>query len=1379
MLIFLSGFQNRFRHWAEQGHGIGWIFFLVLFLSTAFQAPAQGACTLKYPTHTTINTATPTFEWGTQCGETNYLFILQYANSGVSVVSPIRVNSSQDTIQLTLNVPLQNAKYHWAVWMYNRQSYVGNMTGVFTVTAPRDFYEDKDNDGYGDPAVHTQAAGQPSGYVANAGDCDDTNPFIHPNMDEICGDGIDQDCSGADQLCAADNDGDGWRSDAGDCNDNDPSIHPFAPEVCGDGVDQDCDGQDRHCQDLVCVNLSEAPLETYYQAAPANIMFVLDNSGSMDFSFMTSGPSGAFKGYYYLYQIPNQVYGSNASLPDSEKKYWKTRWHGYNQIYYNPAIDYSPWPATGKYDSLTAFKDADAIYPQEVFVHPILDKTVVNLDHTYVTQGYAGKDIPYAHYFVRHGSDVYLVVLERTRFRYYKLNDPNQEDSKAAGYTEVTGSAVPSITNRSITEERWNFANWFCFHRNRYLVAAGALAKVINQMKGVHIGIYTINPSDPHYTDNYIVQPVVPVRIKGQDQSDTLINKLYELKIRVMGTPLREGLKAVGQYFDDTDNIIVPGLGPSPFASEQEGGACQQTFAVMVTDGHWGNYTHLNIGNQDGDAWANTLADTAMYFYKRDLSSLPNKLRPTKKDPMTSQHMVSYGVAFGVKGSIDPSLYPDCPEACSSIFPLCNACPSNWPRPDGNDGSKIDDLYHATLNGHGAIWSAKNPTELAAALNALVQDIDNRKGSAASLAANGNAVSSQLSLFQPSYDVFQWSGDLKAYPVNSVTGAVGQTPTWSASDKLNQAVAIPGWWSNGLGRKVFTNVGNGGVAFNTNYSSQIGLPASLIEYLRGDRSKEGKGAGQYRVRDGVLGDIVHSEPVPANGVVLVGGNDGMLHAFDEKTGHERFAYIPEFVTPNFHDLASQSYVHRFFVDGTPYVKNLDANTTVLVGGLGRGGKGVYCLDISPSKINPPSEFIAANTMFKWIYPTTDDPDMGYSFSRPYIVNSTAGWVAVFGNGYDSENAKACLYVVRLSDGILLRKIETGYGNAGQECNGLSTSTPIDPDNDGLVDYVYAGDLRGNLWKFDLRATNPAYWDVAYADNSGIPQPLFRAVNANGFAQPITHKPDVMMHCDRSRYGYLVLFGTGRYLGEEDFTDTSIQTLYGIWDWAEYWEKKGKNKGERFTKNKYLGQYEPSGNGERLFSNLKSETSLPDGARRVGLLSQHQVHTDDPAVRVLTDETIHWYERKQDAAGSHVGWYFDLPVGRERIFRDISIRGNVAIVVTSIPSSNICEVGGTSYLMEVNACNGGRTDQTRFDYSNDQVIDEQDKVYVDDPTQPGVRIRVAPSGLRFDSLITYPLIVMLEQNVRERKYISASNGTILTLDETPEQTGVYSWRELTK
>ena len=1345
--------------------------------------PARAAwalCEITSPNGVTLTTSSPTFSMATStCGETAYEIVI-YNNNGVNAVSPIAVTCLGASCIVTPSISLPNGNYTWNVRRVNRGGYLESSNVPFTIAAPQTWYQDNDSDGYGNPNVSVTQVAEPLNYVLDNSDCDDTESTVHPGASEVCGDGTDQDCNGSDLVCTADNDGDGWTNTAGDCDDTDADIHPNAIDMCEDGVDQDCEAGDRVCDLPVCLNIDNTPLESQVPAAPPNIMILLDNSGSMDWTVLTTETNGAFLGFYELYNISDNSWTTH-HLSNWAKDHWKSRWHGYNRIYYNPSVTYTPWPATQTYSDLEAFTDPDDAEPSTVRSHPVVGSATVDINDSYYsytnTHG-DSFDLPYAHYFVQHDNTMYLVTMTGGQLRYYEFDDSAQTLLFNVDLTEVTGSDIPPVTSRTYLQERQNFANWFSFYRRRSFTAVSGLSRLIQQMSGVNMGIFTTTRSKD--VNRAIIQRVVPIRVDGADDSEILLNRLYQLKVHTYNTYLRRGLKRMGRYFDDTDGSKVSGLGESPYASLENGGACQQAIVIMVADGHWNGDANPNVGDQDEDGWENTLADVAMYYYERDLSDLPDQLIPKSNNPRQSQHLVTYGVAFGIKGNIDPDLYPDCPGDCTTLIPNCDACPSSWPQPTLSTGSRIDDFYHATVNGRGKLYGASDPEELALALGRLLQDINDGGVSGSSLGVNSTQLSTSTVVYQPIYYVESWTGDVKAFPINETTGRVSQVASWSAAEKLNESMDVPDWWSSGVGRKIFTNNGNTGIEFNTANSSTIGLSTRMIEYIRGDDSREGSGATNYRERESTLGDIVYAAPVVKNGLVFVGANDGMLHAFDAATGVERFAYVPSFVVSNLPDLALRDYEHRYYVNATPYVADIDDDTTYLVGGLGKGGRGVYCLDISTAHVNPTSE-TQAKAMFNWIYPTVEDNDMGYTFSVPYIVDSNAGKVVIFGNGYDSKKGQACLYVLRASDGTLLKKIETQVGNTSDQCNGLSTPALIDSDLDGNVDYAYAGDLQGNMWKFDLTDSDPDEWKVYFEDSSNTPKPLFQALSEDGEVQPITHKPDVVPQCDIRRKGVMVIFGTGRLVGLDDFTNTDVQTIYGIWDWSEDWAANGDTAQERETKDKYLGTFEETANGKRLLSNLKNKVGFTTKARAVTLLEQTNISTSNTDIRVLTDNPIAWYDSDEPSGISqyHVGWYFDLPKDGERVIRDLRVRDNRAVVVTSIPSSSVCESGGISFLMEMNACTGGRTLSPALDYNGDNLIDEDDKVSIRISTPGGgtADINVAPTGIKFVGLINAPVILTMEEGVLERKFFSNSSGTITTIDEKAERTGIYSWREL--
>ncbi len=1014
------------------------------------------------------------------------------------------------------------------------------------------------------------------------------------------------------------------------------------------------------------------------------------------------------------------------------------------------------------------------------------------------------REIHRAHYYLQKNGSTYLVELDGG-IHIFPFSDDNGNDRLDYGEIAPRGAHLSQAdalalgvwplnadgTLRTYQEERQNFVNWYSYYRRRILTAKAAVSQVIANMHDVNIGLHTIHER--------IAQAVIPVD-KSDDLSDTtqgkgrLLNMLYNAGstnpryIASGGTPLRLGLKRVGQYFDATDTA-TGGIGASPYVNFDDGGACQQSFAIVMTDGYWNGATP-SVGNNDSDGFSNTLADVAALYYNKDLSSLADLVPTHGLDQNRQQHMVSFGVSFGVVGTL-PADY------CSTSQP--EDCV--WDKdPAVNDRYKIDDLLHASRNGRGDFLSAGNPELLVEALNAIKQKIEARIGTGASVAISSQELQTGTVLFQGLYDANNWTGDIKAFELVSqeeaeadpslTVGTLKPSPKWSAETKLNNRN-----WDT---RQIITWNGANGVPFRKDalsldtallphLNSNADTAGKMVDYLRGATLNEQPDGLGFRSRGGKLGDIVHSAPLKNGDTLYVGANDGMLHAFDVATGEEVFAYVPRLVFQNLKKLAvpNPNYAHTYFVDNSPYAGKV-GDRTYLVGGLGKGGKGYFCLDITATA----NAETNANGIVKWEYPNptgTPDPDnvydpsdpvfadpdwadLGYSFSRAFIFNSNAGGpFVIFGNGYDSYNKKAVLFILNAHTGQVLAKIDTGAGGWGpdgikdtadDQCNGLSTPVLIDHNLDGKVDYAYAGDLLGNLWKFDLTANSANLWKVAYG-TAGDPQPLFVAKNREGHRQPITTQPDVMSHCRFNRLGYLVIFGTGRYLGDEDFTDNSVQSLYGIWDWALAWEASGVD-----SAGKYFGEFTPG----RQLSNL---AALGINAT---LLEQTQIYYGSffgENYGILSDNDISWYMPSSDT-GNHVGWFFDLPATGERTVRDVIIRDNIAIVVSSIPSSSPCSSGGYSYLTEINACSGGRTISAQFDANNDGVIDSRDLVDIGSSAKSQ---KSSLSRKEVQGMPHAPAVAEIPGTDIEVKYFSNSDGSVIPIKEKKIQLGMSSWREL--
>jgi type IV pilus assembly protein PilY1 len=402
----------------------------------------------------------------------------------------------------------------------------------------------------------------------------------------------------------------------------------------------------------------------------------------------------------------------------------------------------------------------------------------------------------------------------------------------------------------------------------------------------------------------------------------------------------------------------------------------------------------------------------------------------------------------------------------------------------------------------------------------------------------------------------------------------------------------------------------------------------------------------------------------------------MLHGIDDSTGQELMAYVPggvysQAASRGLHYLTDPNYLHQYYVDLTPSLSDvflpggggLGGNwTTVLIGGLRSGGRGYFALDVTD-----PSTFSEANAadIVLWEFTSDDDADLGYTFSQPFIGLANDGnWVAIFGNGYnDTGSGEAQLFIVDIAKGIDgtwdagdYRKITTGVGTA-LDRNGLATPALADLDGNGTIDRVYAGDLQGNMWAFDLSSANPAQWASAYKSGS-TPAPLFTTQSG----EPITAKPMMASHPTQPDSGspsnapnIMVYFGSGQYLVDADKSTTSTQSFYGVWD-------KGDNT---------------------LIS-----TDLVE-----------QTFDGNFSGRVLTRNPV-------DYSLDH-GWYFDLDISGERSVTSPVVWDDTVFFNTFVPQSDPCGSGGFGYKFAVDMVTGGSPLEPVIDSNNDGVIDDND------------------------------------------------------------------------
>ena len=275
------------------------------------------------------------------------------------------------------------------------------------------------------------------------------------------------------------------------------------------------------------------------------------------------------------------------------------------------------------------------------------------------------------------------------------------------------------------------------------------------------------------------------------------------------------------------------------------------------------------------------------------------------------------------------------------------------------------------------------------------------------------------------------------------------------------------------------------------------------------------------------------------GLVFVGANDGFLHAFDAACGVERFAWAPHAVLRELGSFSRKNYRTRFLMDGPLLESDAFLNgawTNVLVGSTGAGPAALFALNVTDTRAN--DDGLGARSVM-WELDAASDTDLGHVLQAPEVgVLADGRWVVVTGNGYESRSKRAKLLVVELATGKVLARLDTKAGG-DQQPNGLGGVRLI-RDGNRVITGAFAGDLHGNLWKFDLTSTREGEWKVSYGG-----QPMFRTDRK----RPIVVPPTLVTH---PLGGQMVLVGTGKLFEVGDNRrpkqdDVPVESIYGLWD----------------------------------------------------------------------------------------------------------------------------------------------------------------------------------------------------------------------------------------
>ncbi|WP_296217644.1 pilus assembly protein [Pseudomonas sp. UBA2684] len=1050
---------------------------------------------------------------------------------------------------------------------------------------------------------------------------------------------------------------------------------------------------------------ANAPLNLGGQVEP-NILFLLDDSGSMRWGYMPD----ELDSQWSLSGCSTQDYAGVATVacPEGNNRFLLSSVA--NKIYYNPDIVYQP-----------PLKSDGTRFPAATYTSAYIDGyaqsgTSINLSDNY-------RGIMDDYFIGWNGGRRGLVIGTGGSpggARYYAF-------SASCGSNDIYKNSCYSVVNIGTNAtNRQNFSNWFSYYRTRMLVAkSGASQGFFAQGNSIRVGYGTINRGVNTVDGENTGAVTRGVRVFENTGRTGFYDWLKSVQADG-STPLRRALDYAGQYYSRTD-----ARGPWSSTPGSTGGtdySCRQSYTILTTDGYWNegdsfeavnSARRANVDNSNGptisgpdgksfqyiprspfnDSRGNTLADVAMYYWNRDLhSTLANRVPDSPANSAFWQHMVTFGVGLGVSGSVSQATAEAAVNSGATV---------TWPTPFGSNPGKIDDLLHASINSRGEFFNAQNPQQFADALSSTLTSIAGRVGSNTAAVPSARRIDSESLVYEATYSSTDWTGQLTAKrPVTTSNGLVFNN-VWEAGNLLPPAT-----------RKLFTHTGatgvDAGIPLTWAALGTAGLQANfdntqaLFNYLIGTRTGE-QPAGSYRARNSLLGDIVNSSIVIANkqnlgfqGItgesapdyqtfvsakaaktptVFAGSNDGFLHAFNANSGREQFAFMPRAVLPTVKQLADPKYVHKYYVDGKLHLGDaiLDGNwRTLLLGGLGAGGKSVFALDVTSA-----AGFDEDDVLWE----VTGDVDLGYTYSEPIIGRLKDGkWVAIFGNGYGTYSGGGALDSV-----LFIVDLETGTVNkvrAGAATGGLSTPSFVYAnDGDGIyVDEIYAGDLGGNLWKFEMSNSGSSADDFKVAfGNASNPAPLYKAVDGSGKAQPITVKPEIAKHPDGSDNGNVIYFGTGSYMTAADGIApalTDVQTIYGIWD-----------NDITFTGRSSLDAR------EIIYEGTFGTGDTQRGVRVV------DAPEDDGA------EGINWDTKK--------GWYMDLisPLSSkgaqgERVIFSPTILLNRLVVETAIPSTDPCTGGGSGWTMVLDTATGGRLNYVLFDMNQDGKFDEADNVMVD-------------------------------------------------------------------
>ena len=605
-----------------------------------------------------------------------------------------------------------------------------------------------------------------------------------------------------------------------------------------------------------------------------------------------------------------------------------------------------------------------------------------------------------------------------------------------------------------------------------------------------------------------------------------------------------------------------------------------------------------------------TLADVAAYYYRTDLRS--SELGNCRSEPEVCannvpsgpgnagprhQHMITHTLGLGASGTL--RYQENYLNAAEGDFRKIIDGKLSWPDPIFFTGpERIDDLWHAAVNGGGRYFSATNPQSLARALSSTMAEIRATTGAAAAAATSSQepAEGDNL-LFGSSYRSIYWDGELEARRINLSDASISTTPDWSAARLLDRKVG-----KSSDTRKIYVRLSPGASELKNfewprldpaEREYFIGLcnsPArlsqcaslseddklrltgeSLVNYLRGQSAHENHPDNTlkfFRRREHVLGAPINAPPLyvgrPAfryadenygafrdveavnrQTMVYLAANDGMLHAFSANNGEEAWAFIPPAVLPELWRSADLNFDQKFsyLLDGAPVAADVcpkvsqsfcSAKEWRTILVTGLGLAGRAYFALD---VTDP-----LNPKFLCEFNAANNDNLGYAVGKPIVTKRRDGtWIVALASGYNNINpgdGKGRLYVLNAYTGHLLETISTDEGATNTPSGLAHLNAWVDNALDNTALRFYGGDLMGNLWRFDIDGLLPPEGKEAVR--------LARFVRDTK-VQPVTTRVELSEIRSGNMTIPVVTVGTGRQLNVSDLTSHEVQSLYTIKD----------------------------------------------------------------------------------------------------------------------------------------------------------------------------------------------------------------------------------------